>query len=251
LAVPLDADDGLDPLAVELAAGRAPAECLRDVRGRVVHDAGDLVVETAAEHAIDLGKLHRVGRVRCEVARASELAGLDAGDLVVEALDASFGLVEAVVCSDQFVIGLAAFLPGAGSAFQLADLHAPVGDLAGCFAAGRGERGEVGGAVPRRFVQDGLDSFAFGEELGGAPCRGRCRGDAVERECFVAAALEARGEDVERVVGLDRRGCGALGGVSLAVFVSEQPTNAIVNALPATASRLDFARRPASRRPEI
>lgn len=90
LAVALDVDDGCDPLAVEFAAGRACAEGLGDVGGWVVDDAGDLDVETAVENAVDLGEFDGVGGVGGEVAGASVLAGFNAGDLLVEAFDASF-----------------------------------------------------------------------------------------------------------------------------------------------------------------
>ena len=143
-----------------------------------------------------------------EVAGAAVLAGLEAGDLLVEAFDAPFTFVEAVLCSHEVVVGLAAFAPGSGAAFELGDLEAPVDDVACRFVSGCDERSEVGGAVPRCFVQHRLDSVAFGEQVGGAPRVDRCRGDAVEGELLVAAAFEAGGEDVERVVGVHRSGRG-------------------------------------------
>ncbi len=103
-----------------------------------------------------------------------------------------------------------AFAPGSDTAFELGGLQAPIDDVACRFVSGCGERGEVGGAVARCFVEDGVDSLSFGEEVGGAPHLQWCRGDAVEDELLVAAPFEAGGERVERVVRADRGGVGAV-----------------------------------------
>ena len=164
-----------------------------------------MAAETVVEHVLDRVERHAVGSVCDKVTRPPVLAGVERCDLSVEAVGLPLEVGEVVLRGRQLEVGMASLSARPPPALQRGDVSPLLLESFLGLGSRSRERGEVARSIWRRLIEDRLDAPTFGDQVGGAPGLQRDRGDALESELLVAAAFEAGGEDVERVVRADRR----------------------------------------------